>query len=271
MLQSARQRLEVVPVLRLASVNPAEIAIDCHGIKSCLLEENRDRVRSRAFGKMDAREDAFVLLREFRGSMHGIGLQNAGAFQPCRQLLGRALGAPDVDEVTIHDEQPTTWLQDPEPFAKAGLRIHQRPDKVSIDDDVVCLRCFHRALGVADKKADGAAASLRLGARALKHGFGPVDPRYPVAEIVHEMRNDAGAAGEIQRLSPFTLTEVLEKQGMPGLSLLFRKDFVTGRLVEGFGTSRPVVLDLVTQSVIVPLHYRIPFFKRASVSNASKR
>lgn len=270
MLQSTRQRLEVIPVLRLAFVDPAEVAVDGHGSKPCLLQEIRDRLGSRTFGKMDTRQDALVLLREFLWSMQGIGFQKAGAFQPCRQLPDRALGTPDVDEVAINDKQPAAWFQHAEPLAKAGLRIHQRPDKMAIDDHIVCVGGLHRALGVADKEADGAPACLGLGASPLKHRFGPVDPGYLVAEIVHEVGDDAGAAGKVQRFAPIALTQMLEKQRMPSLSLLFGEDLVTGRLVEGFGASGPIVLDLVAQAMIVPLHFHVPF-KPVTVSNSSKR
>ena len=90
---------------------------------------------------------------------------------------------------------------------------------------------------------------LCLGAGTLQHWLGPVHPRDPKAEIVHQVRNDASAAGEIERGTPLAGAQCLRMQLMPGVAFLLGENLMSGRLVESRRALGPICLDLGAQVI----------------------
>ena len=147
-----------------------------------------------------------------------------------------------------------------------------------VDDHVIGVVRLHRVLGIAQTKADAAVAGLCLGVGALHHGLGPVHSRDPKAEIVHQMRNNTSAAGEIERGPIVAGAQVPKEQLVPGDPFFLRKNLMTGRLVEGGGPFGPVCLDLGAQVIVRQsfgiAHRQVPGLRRAGKVtswNSSKR
>ncbi|MNT69131.1 hypothetical protein D3C72_2074250 [compost metagenome] len=118
------------------------------------------------------------------------------------------------------------------------------------DDDVGAFVRLHRVFGVADKKADIAPAGFRLRPCKLQHGFRPIHAGDLKTEIVHQVRDNAGAAGQIQRLAAFSLAQMLQNQRVPGLALFFGENLMTRGKVESRGAAGPIVFYFVSQTVV---------------------
>ena len=86
-----------------------------------------------------------------------------------------------------------------------------------------------------------------------QHGFRPVHARDLKTEIVHQVRNDAGSAGEIERLAAFSRSQMLQKQGMPGFALIFGKNLVSGGKIEGRGAAGPIGFYFISQAVVLAI------------------
>ncbi len=167
-------------------------------------------------------------MRAGRGgwSMRGGFLDQAEGFENAGDPIDAPLGETLVDEIAIDDQQFAAGLQHPQPFAEAGLRIHQGPDQVAGDDRVVAFVCLQRFFRVTKMEPDGARPGCGLGARQLQHRFRPVYAGHLIAEIVHEVRDHARSACKIERPAAFAPPEVLFNKPMPCRPLFFREDFV---------------------------------------------
>ena len=92
----------------------------------------------------------------------------------------------------------STRLEDAKPFGKGLRRIDESPDQVPGDHGIIgCVR-FQGLFRIAEDETDLCLTLICLGAGAGQHGFGEVEPGDLEAEIVEQMRDDAGAAGKVQ-------------------------------------------------------------------------
>lgn len=277
MLNAPGEAFKKIPVFRLGAMDPRQIGVDDHRVEAALTKEIGDRLRARALREIDARKNAAMRIHHCRRCLHRIALQDAQPLAENGELGEQPLERRRTDEIAVDDQQRSTRFQDTQPFGESRLGIDQRPDQMPVGNHVIGVVRLHRVLCVSQAEVDSAFAGLCLGVGALHHRLRPVDARHPKAQIIHQMRNDTGAARKIKRGATIARADVPQKQLVPGGALFLRKDLVAGRLVEGGGPFRPVCLDFGAQVVVRQsfdiAHLHVPDLRASFVTswNLSKR
>lgn len=215
MLKAARNCFEETKILRLRLVYAPQILIDRHGRKSSFPQKICDSLGVRSAGEINPGKNALVC------PCKGRWRNGSHRFQQSGDPFHEPFGDPLVHEITIDDQQFSAGLQDPQPLVKAGLWIDECPDKVTGDDYVIAFVRFQSFFRVAEMKANGTAARRCLGTRQLQHRFRPVDARHVVAEIIHQVRNYAGATCKVERPAAFAASKMFFDKPVPSRPFIF--------------------------------------------------
>ena len=228
MLQSPGNGFEKAEMRSLCLVNSLQAGVDDHRCKTGFLQQGHDGFGPCTAGKVDARQDALMGAGHRRRGVGRRRFDDAGSFEEIGKALHQPLGKAGIDEIAVDDQQLAARFQHTPPFGKASRRIDQCPDEMPGNDDVVAVISLENVFRIAKMITDHAVTRRGLGACLLQHGLRPVDAGHLVAQIDHQVRNHAGAAGKVECPAALAPPEMPFDQCVPGHPLVLGKNLVAG-------------------------------------------